>query len=73
MPKSIHSKEYKTVVKRLKEARLEIGLTQKEVANKLNAPQSYISKVEAGEQRVDILELKKLSEIYDKEISFFLK
>lgn len=73
MPKSIHSSEYKTVIKKLRVAREAAGLTQSEAAERLGKPQSYISKIERGERRIDILELSKISNIYEKKIEWFLK
>ena len=70
--KAVHSSEYKVVLNRLKKARRDAGLKQAEVANKLKKPQSYISKIEAGERRLDILELKKLAQTYKKPVSFFI-
>ena len=58
---------------RLKRARLEAGLTQVETAKKLKRPQSYISKAEAGEQRLDIVELKRFASLYKKSIDYFIK
>ena len=72
MPNTIHTNEYKKIIDHLKQARVGAGLTQKDVANKLKKSQSYISKVEAGEQRVDILEMKKFAELYKKPINYFL-
>lgn len=72
MSKSIYSKEYKNTIEKLKKARIEIGLKQEEVAKKLKKPQSYISKIERGERRVDIAELQELAKIYKKEINFFV-
>jgi len=72
MSKSIYSKKYKNTIEKLKKARLEIGLKQEEVANKLKKPQSYISKIERGERRIDIAELQELAKIYKKEINFFV-
>jgi len=72
MPKSIYSKEYKSIIERLKIARLNAGLKQEDVASKLKKPQSYISKTERGERRIDVAELKKLSEIYKKPVSYFI-
>jgi len=73
MGKSIYSKEYKGVVDKLKKARQKAGLKQEEVASKLKKPQSFISKIEAGERRVDVAELKQLAKIYKKDINFFIK
>ncbi len=73
MPKSIYTKEYKNVIKKLKKARIDVGLKQSDVARKLKKPQSYISKIERGERRIDIAELKELAEIYKKDITYFIK
>ncbi|MGB2762698.1 MAG: helix-turn-helix transcriptional regulator [Minisyncoccales bacterium] len=72
MSKSIYSKEYKNVIEKLKKARFEVRLKQEEVAEKLKKPQSYISKIERGERRIDVTELKKLAKIYKKDINFFI-
>jgi transcriptional regulator with XRE-family HTH domain len=72
MSRSIYSKEYKKTIKKLKRARIEVGLKQEEVAEKLKKPQSYISKIERGERRIDIAELQDLAKIYKKEIKFFV-
>ncbi len=72
MGRTIRTKEYGIIIEKLRQARLDAGLTQDEVADKLNRPQSYVSKCEAGEQRIDILELKKFAELYKKDLSYFL-
>jgi transcriptional regulator with XRE-family HTH domain len=73
MAKSIYTKEYRKVIERLKKARQEAGLKQTEVAEKLGRPQSYISKIERGERRIDITELKQLAKIYKKDINYFVE
>ena len=72
MSRSIYSKEYKNVIKKLKKARLEAGLKQTEIAKKLGKPQSFVSKIERGERRIDVAELKELAKIYKKDINFFI-
>lgn len=69
----MHSEDYRQVIKRLKEARLDAGLSQQNVADKLGKPQSYISKIESGERRLDVAEIKKFASIYKKDVSFFIK
>jgi transcriptional regulator with XRE-family HTH domain len=73
MSKSIYSKDYRNMIEKLKKARLDAGLKQEDVASKLKKPQSYISKIERGERRIDITELKELAKIYKKDISYFVK
>ena len=73
MSKSIYSKDYRSVIEKLKKARLNVNLKQSDVAQKLKKPQSYISKIERGERRVDITELKELAKIYKKDITYFIK
>ena len=73
MKKSIYTKEYTYFVERLRKARLEAGLTQVQVAEKLGRPQSHISNVESGQQRVDVVELKHFAEMYGKKINYFVK
>ncbi len=73
MIKSIQTKEYTYFVEKLRKARLEAGLTQTQAAKKIGRPQSHISNIEAGQQRVDIIELKRFAKLYRKAISYFLK
>ena len=56
---------------KLKRARLGVGLTQAKVASKLGKPQSFVSKIEHCERRVDVQELKALARIYGKTLSYF--
>lgn len=72
MKKSIHTNERAVFVKRLKQARTEAGLTQAEVSKKLGCTQSWISKVENGELRVEAIWLNRLAKLYGKKIDYFL-
>lgn len=73
MVKSIHTKNYAYFIERLRKARSEAGLTQTQVAKKLGRPQSHISNVEMGQQRVDIVELQTFAKLYNKNIDYFIK
>lgn len=73
MDKTIKTKEYARFIEKLRKARLEARLRQIEVAKKVKRPQSYISRVESGEYRLDILEVKKFAKIYKKSVEYFLK
>jgi len=70
---SIYTSEYQRFLKNLKQARKEAGFSQVKIAKKLNQPQSYISKCESGEKRVDIIELLKFARAYKKPIDYFIK
>ncbi|KSU53359.1 XRE family transcriptional regulator [Gordonia sp. SGD-V-85] len=42
----------------LRQWRVEAGFTQVQVAERLGEPQSFVSKYESGERRLDVIELK---------------
>ncbi|MCB9815419.1 helix-turn-helix transcriptional regulator [Candidatus Nomurabacteria bacterium] len=73
MKRSTQTKEYTKFTERLREARTEAGLTQVQVAKKLKRPQSYLSNIEAGQQRVDVVELQKFAKLYKKDVTYFFK
>jgi transcriptional regulator with XRE-family HTH domain len=47
-------------------------LIQIEVAKKLRKPQSFVSKVERGERRLDVVELEMFAKLYKKDLNKFL-
>jgi transcriptional regulator with XRE-family HTH domain len=55
--KSIYSAEYQRLCSLLRQLRHEAGLTQVQVAARLGVPQSFVSKYESGERRLDVVEL----------------
>jgi transcriptional regulator with XRE-family HTH domain len=73
MPRAIYQDEHKNIVERLKKARFEAGMGQVEVAKKLGRTQSYISKIESGQRRFDILQLKEFAKLYKKTLDYFVK
>ena len=68
----IYSEKYELFLKRLREARLEAGLTQEEAAGLLGKSQYFVSRSETGERRVDVIELEAFATVYQKPISYFL-
>lgn len=68
---SVHTRQYQEFLVNLRRARAEAGLTQAEVAKKLRVPQSYVSKCEVGERRIDVIELKAFASVYKKPMSYF--
>ena len=60
----VHRLEYRTFLERLRAARKTAGLTQWDVARRLGKPQSYISKSESGERRLDVLEAGEMALLY---------
>ena len=73
MVKAIYSKEHRSLVERLRTARKERGLDQEDVAKLLGVTQSYISKIESGQRRIDIVQLKRFAKVYKKKMEFFIK
>ena len=65
--------KYQKLIQRLRQARLEAGLTQVEAGKKLKKPQAYISKIERGERRIDAVELDELAKLYGKPLDYFIK
>jgi transcriptional regulator with XRE-family HTH domain len=58
MEKSIHSREYAALVALLKEVRAQAGVTQVGLAARLKKSQSFVSKIEKGETRLDLIQLR---------------
>ena len=56
MQKSVHTKEYKALRAELRAIREKAGLSQRDLAAKLDVPHSWVAKVEAGERRIDVVE-----------------
>ena len=60
MPRSTHTRDYRLFREYLRSVRRQAGLTQKEVAKALGVHQSYVSKYETGERRLDVVELRRI-------------
>ena len=73
MKKTITDDDHLAFIKKLRQAREDADLTQVQAAKKLGATQAYISKVEKGQLRVDVTQLKRFAKSYGKDVSYFLK
>lgn len=58
MEKSIYSPEYAVLLRMLRQAREKAGYTQVELAKKLGQTQSFVTKVERGDRRLDVVQLR---------------
>ncbi len=56
MPKSVFTDAYVSVTELLRELRLQRGMTQVELAQRLGKPQQFVSKFERGDRRLDVVE-----------------
>ena len=73
MEKSIYAKEYRVLLKLLRETRKAAGLTQIEVSKRLGETQTFVSKCERGERRIDLLEWLQFCKAMETEPEEFLK
>jgi len=72
MPSSLHSHQYQIFRSLLVVAREESGLTQVQVAHRLKKPQSYVSKYERGERRLDFTEFVELADVLEIDTTDFI-
>jgi transcriptional regulator with XRE-family HTH domain len=72
MEKSIHSTSYAVFLKVLKKAREDAGLTQAQLAQRIGETQTFISKCERGERRVDVVELRTFCHAFDLSLEAFV-
>lgn len=68
---AVYDPEYRDLIKRVREAREEAGMTLREVANALDRPVSFVSKCELGERRMDPIDLRRFADILGKPIEYF--
>ncbi len=63
--KSVFTDEYRMLLDWLVEKRNQSGLTQQALSKLLHKPQSYVSKYENAERRLDVIEFLKISVLID--------
>ena len=62
MPESTHNIDYRLLLAVLRDARKEQGVTQVELAARLGNTQTFVSKCERGERRIDLVEFVEFAE-----------
>jgi ribosome-binding protein aMBF1 (putative translation factor) len=72
MEKSIHSTRYAVFLKVLREGRERAGLTQVQLAKKIGEMQTFVSKCERGERRVDVVELRTFCRAFGMDLKQFV-
>lgn len=73
MPNPIHDPKYTVFREMLCKARIEQGMLQADLANKLGKAQSFVSKYERGERRIDLPEFIELAEALNINVTDFIK
>lgn len=71
--RGMHTPRYRRFVKRLILAREKAAMTQKQAADALGQREPWVSKCEAGQRRVDVIELLDFARVYRVPLAFFLK
>jgi len=72
MPSSLHTHQYQVFRSLLVVAREASGLTQVQLAEELGRPQSFISKYERGERRLDFSEFMELADVLGIDTNAFI-
>lgn len=72
MAKSIYSREQEVLQALLRQVRLDADLRQEQLAAKLKRPQSFVSKYESGERRLDLVEVREICKALGVPLSKFV-
>jgi transcriptional regulator with XRE-family HTH domain len=70
---TIHSDSYRSLIDLVRQLRVDAGVTQAELANKLGRQQTWVSKIEVGERRLDVEEFRQLCIALDVEFLSVVK
>jgi len=73
MPKTIHRHEYKVLLRLLRERRQHAGLTQAQCSKALGRTQSFVSDIERGVRRLDLVQLRDLCLVLNIDLPSFIR
>lgn len=68
---ALQTPRYREFLAKLRRARQEAGLTQVQAAKLINRAQTYVSKSELGERRIDVVELEDFAAAYGVPLTYF--
>jgi transcriptional regulator with XRE-family HTH domain len=72
MKKTLNTKESKILLEMLYQLRSSSGIRQSDLAQMLKVPQSFISKIESGERRIDLIELRAILKCLNTNLAEFI-
>lgn len=73
MEKSVHTRDYRILIATLREMRERAGVTQVELAERLDETQVFVSRYERGETRVDVVQLRTICRALKTTIASFIR
>lgn len=65
--------EKKRFLSLVRQIRLDAGLRQEDLARRLGEPQSFVSRYESGDRRLDVLELRQICRVLGVSLADFIK
>ncbi len=72
MDKSIYTAEYRIVLQLLRELRKGAGVSQIELAARIGQSQSFVSKMERGDRRLDVIQLRAVCVALGSDLASFI-
>lgn len=73
MKKRIYIAQRGRLVSLLREMRIEAGLTQVDLAARIEKDQAYVSRYESGQRRLDVLEVREICQVVGVRLEEFVK
>ncbi|WP_292046064.1 MULTISPECIES: helix-turn-helix domain-containing protein [unclassified Brevundimonas] len=73
MPSSIFTQRHQELIGFIASTRKAAGVTQVELAERLGKPQSFVSKVERGERRLDVIEFCQVAKALERDPAELLR
>jgi len=73
MEKTIYTREYAELLHLLRQAREQAGMTQVQLAEMLRQSQSFVSKFERGDRRIDVIQLRTICQILGLSLAEFVE